>query len=1081
MPSLQNIFELCRPRPDVISGTTRDEQFAADLAQVVRGVAPPEYSDPAVFFERTYPTAGLKALLRTVCQRLSGKGGEAASLIRLHTQFGGGKTHSLIALVHAARGMPGVPEHRKREFLDPALLPAGKVRVAGLDGENSDPANGLTLEGEIRAYSLWGEMAYQLAGIEGYRRVAAGDRAHIAPGAETIRELFGAEPTLILIDEVAPYLRKVERAFPGAAGQFTAFLQALFKAVDQSPNAAVVYTLAIGRGDQATDAYKEETERALAIMAEAEKVSARQATQLNPTEEKETAAVLRTRLFEHIDEQGAASVIDAYLEGWDRNRDMLTPEAILPERRERFLRSYPFHPELLALLTEKTASLSTFQRTRGMLRLLTRTVHLLWKNRPADAFAIHPHHMDPGFGPIRDEVTVRLEQKDYVPALIADIAAEPGAEPALAQQLDAKLYAGSPPVASYVARTIFWHTLAYGESAKGVGPERLRYSICSPALEPAFIEQARLRFIADSIYLDDRPGAPMRFMVEPNLKQIIRRTMNEVVKAAEVRAELRERIGELFGGRSARFQAVIFPAGPYEVPDEVGDGRPLLVVMNYEAVALSGEPGSLPGDVENCFLNKAGDKPRELRNNLVFVVADERLRQNMLDNVRRRLALYELRKPERMKDLAEYQQREVEEMYKKSRFEVAVAILQCYRNVFYPSQMRMPGTNVPLAHTVIELPTSSEDPGHGQTHVERVLREQQKVLSSYDQPNAPAYVRDRTPLKTKGEMTTLALRNEFRRAPELSILLDDQPLVACIQEGIKSKVFIYREGNQVWGPGDPSPVIQISENAVVHTMADAEAKKLWPRPEPLVARIVADPSTISVGGSSEITVTVTGGVPPYTFASGEPGLNAKATHQAVLRARVSPPSSASYEVEVLDSKGSRQTVRTHVFVTEGGELVPEPKPPKPVPRPAEFTATGPLGQALSELWEKARASNATRIQKLYIKLYEASATWKVHQGVATVRCARSACQFEASLHAEGIEKFEVRFEGSLERGNTIKSLLEPLIRAAQDHTFEAQYTLEFDPGLPLRDESPEKLTKDLTRYGGGEAYVEAHAAPPEEK
>jgi len=167
-------------------------------------------------------------------------------------------------------------------------------------------------------------------------------------------------------------------------------------------------------------------------------------------------------------------------------------------------------------------------------------------------------------------------------------------------------------------------------------------------------------------------------------------------------------------------------------------------------------------------------------------------------------------------------------------------------------------------------------------------------------------------------------------------------------------------------------------------------------------------------------------------------------------------------------------------VKEAGE-VPPPPPPAPPPPEAEFTATGPLGQALTELWEKARASNATRIQKLYIKLYEASATRKVHQGVATVKCARSACQFEAGLHAEGIEKFEVRYEGSLDKGSTIMSLLEPLIRAAQDHTFEAQYTLEFDPGLPLRDESPENLTKNLTRYGGGEAYVEAHAAPPEEK
>ena len=138
--SLPTVFSTCRPRPDVLGGTIRDDEFMADLSRVVNGTAPADYLDPAAFFAKSYPTRGMKELLKAVCLRLSGKGGEVSSIIRLGTQYGGGKTHSLIALVHAVRGMKGVPT--PENFVDPAILPAGTIRIAALDGENADPANG---------------------------------------------------------------------------------------------------------------------------------------------------------------------------------------------------------------------------------------------------------------------------------------------------------------------------------------------------------------------------------------------------------------------------------------------------------------------------------------------------------------------------------------------------------------------------------------------------------------------------------------------------------------------------------------------------------------------------------------------------------------------------------------------------------------------------------------------------------------------------------------------------------------------------------------------------------------------------
>jgi len=417
--SAKTIFDLCEPRADVLDGTASDADFAADLSHVLRtGGQPTAYSDPKLFFANTYPTRGLKNLLANVCTRLSGRPGAVSAIFRLDTSYGGGKTHGLIALVHAARGMHGVAD--PAEFLDPAMIPAGDVRVAAFDGENADPANGRRMGDDVLAFTPWGEIAYALAGREGYNRVQKSDQEGIAPGAETLAELFGDHPALILLDEISVYLRKIKNRV-GARDQLTAFLTSLFKAVESSPRACLVYTLAIGKDGKSGDAYSDENQFIADKMAEAESVSARKATLLNPTEDDETVQVLRRRLFKRIDDAGAASVIDAYRALWNANRDALSLEAGKAETVAGFRASYPLHPDVLDTFTTKTATLANFQRVRGMLRILGRTVARLWDLKPADATALHLHHVDPGYEPIRQEIVTRLGQSMYQPAIRSDI------------------------------------------------------------------------------------------------------------------------------------------------------------------------------------------------------------------------------------------------------------------------------------------------------------------------------------------------------------------------------------------------------------------------------------------------------------------------------------------------------------------------------------------------------------------------------------------------------------------------------------------------------------------------------------
>ena len=1074
--STPTIFATCTPRPDVLSGATRDEQFMADLSQVVNGTALPDYLDPVLFFRNTYPTRGLRELMKAVCLRLSGRGGEVSPIIRLGTQYGGGKTHGLIAVTHAARGMKGVVNIA--DFVEPALLPTGDVRIAALDGENTDPANGRQLEPGLRAFSLWGELAYQLGGAAAYERLRNSDEKHIAPGAEILRELFGNQPTLIMLDEVAVYLRKVERAFPDASRQFTAFVHALFKAVASTPQVALVYTLAIGKDDKAQDAYKEENERAAAALAEAESVAVRSSTALNPTAEDETADVLRVRLFEKVDRAAAAEVIEIYARLWASNKDALPAEATSPELKEQFARTYPLHPKLLELLTEKTASLSTFQRTRGMLRLLARTVHLLWRNQPPDAYSIHVHHMDPGFEPIRTEIQEKIGMRQYAAAIKADVAAVPGDEPALAQRLDAQKFPGLAPATAYVARTIFWHTLAYGDAARGVSPEQLRLAVCSPALEPAFIDQARTAFQSEALYLDDRPGAPLRFMAEANLNQVIGRYMRDV-DSGEVRSYLRERIDKLFNLPRGEFNAILFPAGPWEVPDDLADPRPLLVILNYESTAIPADLRKPPAELEDIFRFKGAERNhRELKNNLVLVAAAENGIANMQTLARRKLALGELRKPSNQQELADYQIQKVNAEYHELDLKIAQAILQCYRHIFYPSASPMAGTTLPLGHTILEL-TNPDNPGNGQMHVERVLYEQKKLLTARDAPDSPAFVAKETGLAGRGEMTLQQLRLEYRKAPKLSILLHDTPLLECVRTGIQQGRFIYREGSQVWGPGDPSPVIQISDNTFLHTMEDAKAKKLWPRAEPLRLSFLANPTTIGKGQSAEITVTVSGGVPPYTYTSSDPRLNATATNETQRSAKVTPEATTTYQIEVTDSRGARQQATAMVAVREGGAITPvdlTPKPPTPPP-PTGYTAEGPLAAALSDLWEKARKAKCATIQRLTIRMFDAGAVWKVHQAMATVAGGKVTAEITATLAADGVEELQVSYRGAVDKANATKGFLDTQLRAAKESDFTASYTVAFEPALRLDGDAPERFAKEITRFGGGEAFVEAQAGP----
>lgn len=1015
--SLPTIFDVCVPRDDVANGSVTESDYAANLANVLNRTAPPDYADAPTFFTNTFPTEGLRELLANVCGRLSGRGDSVSSVFRLDTSYGGGKTHGLIALIHAANGMQSVTN--TAEFLDPTLVPVGKVRIAAFDGENADPSNGRPMGDGVRAHTPWGEIAYQLAGLDGYRVVQRSDEDRVAPGADTLKELFGGEPVLIVLDELGEYLRRVQGM--GGRDQLTAFLKALLTAIESSPRAAIVYTLAVRSDGKGIDAFADENEFLSRAMAELESVSGRKATNLNPTKDDETAKVIRRRLFAKIDEAKAAELIDAYRVLWANNRDNLSEDARRSTTAAEFADTFPFHPDVLDTLTGKTATLGGFQRVRGMLRILAKTVASVWATRPADAFAIHLHHIDLSSEAIRREFTTRLQQGAYVPAILNDIAGTTE-KPALAQELDAKHYKGLLPYGTYTARTIFIHTLAFNNDLKGVAPDHLRYSILNPASDLSFIDDARTKFRADSAYLDDRPSAPLRFNAEANLTQVIGREEKNI-DPGEARSQLADRIRSIFGGQS--FDLVPFPGGPWDVPDDVSDGKPRLVLLSHDALEIGPDLREVPEIIGRMFERKGADGNglRSLRNNLVFAVADETKVNEMKRAIVRRLALQELKRPDRLRELAEHQQAKVLELEKKSETEAAIAIQQCYRHVLYPSRTSLGGAGtIQLAHAVIDIQNASERPGSGQLQIVRQLQSHNKVRDASDAPDSPSYIRDRTPLK-KGQISSRDLRDEFRRDPSLSILLSDDVFIKAVRKGIEEGVYVYKRGDLLAGPGDPIPTIKIDEETMIFTMEFAKNKGIWPRPAPAPA---AQPAAVGGGAAVVTGPTLTGGgdFPPVG------------------------PSPAT---------GAGERPQTQL----AGAKV--------------FTAEGVLKEALRRVIEQAKTAKLDKVDRIVIRLFEYGDAFKLVPIANTVAGAKRGVQLEGSFMTAQDSTFEFEFNGTAQDASTMKDYLEPQFRAAKETDLKASISFDFDAGLALDGDAADKFVEKLTRFASAAAYVEATA------
>lgn len=604
--------QIAIPHSDILQGKLTLDVFAADIWQVLSGKAPADYLDRDLFFSKTYTTKGLKNILDVAKRRLEGRGGD--SVIQLQTPFGGGKTHALIALYHQARQWG--------------------TKVCVFDGTALNP----------KETKPWEELEKQ---ITGKVNITKGE---IAPGKEKLIDLISRnQPVLILMDEILEYATKAAGIKIGAsnlAAQTMAFLQELSGAVGTVEKALLVLTLP----SSIMEHYDENAEKLYGML---QKITGRTERIYTPVEEDEIEHVIRKRLFQKVDEAAVKKVVDEFV-SYARTEGLLSQDEV-QRYREKFISSYPFKPEVVDVLYKKWGSFPTFQRTRGVLRLLSLVIFdLMDKKMPF----IRLGDFDLGNNEIRRELIKHIGSE--WDSIIAQDITSPQAGSRFVDENIGNAYRAYK-LGTVVARTIFMHSFS-GKGEKGAGIREIKLSACQPEFSSSVIDNAINGLREKLFYLADEG---LYFSNQPNLNRVLLTREENIAREAiieEERAYL-----EKFISKKGGFAVYIWAENHRDIPD-----TPELKLIILKERKPEWE-----------FVEKHGETPRIYRNTLIFLAPDLNQRPIFHDYLRKLLALKSVNSDEKL-SLTEGQKSEIKNKIKNQEQRVYEELRKCYRFVYLP-------------------------------------------------------------------------------------------------------------------------------------------------------------------------------------------------------------------------------------------------------------------------------------------------------------------------------------------------------------------------------------------------------------
>ena len=623
--------EVVEPHHDVATGDFLQAEFAADLGKVHAGSALSEYGNPQEFFGRTYLTDGLGALLVGAAKRLSGAGGD--SVVELQTNFGGGKTHSMLALYHMAGGTPA----RDLPGLDQLLSAHGAavpqhINRAVLVGTWRGPQDVSLQEGGREIRTTWGEMAWQLGGVDAFDMIAGNDARGIAPGSNLLEAIFRkCSPCLILIDEWVAYLRQIYRADGLPSGSFDAnlsFVQSLTEAVKTSPGTLLVAALPASQIEVGGEGGQEALVRLKQTFSRVE-------SSWRPASQEESYEIVRRRLFKDIPGDRfhhRDNTLKQFAKLYRENADEFPRGCVDGDYRRKLEKAYPIHPELFDQLYAGWGSLERFQRTRGVLRLLAQAIHELWMHNDPSVM-IMPGSMAVSAAGVESELLHYLDA-NWQSIIAGDI----DGSNSIPYQIDQS----TPNLNRYsatrrVARAIFMGTApTYQQGNRELDDKQINLGVVQPGERPAIFGDALRRLGNRARFLHGDLGRYW-YSVAASLNRVAA-DRAEQVEEALVLVEIDKLLTAYINGLGDRghFDAVqAAPGSSADVPDEAGGVRAVVLGIAH---SHDGRDGSGAMTAAKDILTQRGSTPRVYRNVLVFLAAEARQLDNLKEAMRSALA-----------------------------------------------------------------------------------------------------------------------------------------------------------------------------------------------------------------------------------------------------------------------------------------------------------------------------------------------------------------------------------------------------------------------------------------------------------
>lgn len=625
--------EVLPPHDDVATGNFASSEFAADLHKVAfGGEQDSDYADPVTFFRRTYLTEGLTDLVGRAVRRLSGDD-NAPPVINLQTNFGGGKTHSMLALWHVAAGLPvGDFPQETADLLTANGYQPGTVNRVAIVGNHFSPAGEPKTDGP-HVNTLWGELAWQLGGSEGYALVAEADASRTPPGAALHELLTKYSPAVILIDEWVAYARSLIGRDDLAGGtfddQFT-FAQSLTEAAKGTSGVLLVISIpasnAIGSSEPIAGSAEEVGgSNGLEALQRLQRVVGRVADQWRPASSLEAYQIVRQRLFQQPDAAALASIgatARAYVDFYRKYSDDFPRECRDNAYEDRIKRTYPIHPELFDRLYEEWSSLERFQRTRGVLRLMSTVIHALWNTENDTASLIMPGSIPLSVGRVNSELTSYLPDS-WKAVIDADVDG-PNSEPA---RIDvAKPLFGQRSLTKRLARTVFFGAVpTIGSAHKGLEVQRVFLGTARPDDTPGNFHAALTQLGDRATYFYSGSGKYW-YDLQANITRAAKDQAERLHKE-DVWAEIALRLQAQARTRGDFAGVHVCPESNSDIPD-TDEAR--LVILHPKVAHKRGTASAA-----KAFAHKAteqrGTANRINRNMLVYLAADE-ARLEELDN-----------------------------------------------------------------------------------------------------------------------------------------------------------------------------------------------------------------------------------------------------------------------------------------------------------------------------------------------------------------------------------------------------------------------------------------------------------------